>query len=255
MPVPPSSPADVSPSVAPGPSTGSLTIGAVLGALAPDFPDISISKIRFLEAEGLITPERTGSGYRRFSPDDLERLRYILTAQRDRFWPLKVIREALDKLERGLEPSQRDTASSRPQVPAATDDPDLPTAFDLSRRGDLRLTDEELRDAAGLDKPTFDALATYGLLRPDLTGHYGDAALAVARAAGALAEYGVEPRHLRPFRTAADREIGLVQQIVSPVRGRNRRTGGAVPGDPTPQILAECIALHTALVKAGLVED
>jgi DNA-binding transcriptional MerR regulator len=232
-----------------------LTIGAVLAALAPDFPDITISKIRFLEAEGLLTPERTKSGYRTFSPDDLERLRYILTAQRDRFWPLKVIREALDKLERGLEPAPDDAASARPQVPAGVGDPDLPTAFDLSRRGNLRLTDAELREAAGLDQPTFEALSTYGLLRPDSSGHYGDAALAVARAAGDLAAYGIEPRHLRPFRTAADREIGLVQQVVSPIRGRSRRTGGTVPRDPTPQILAGCIALHTALVKAGLAAD
>jgi hypothetical protein len=112
-----------------------------------------------------------------------------------------------------------------------------------------------MRDASGLDKPTFEALSTYGLLRPDPTGHYGDASLAVARAAGALAAYGIEPRHLRPFRTAADREIGLVQQVVSPIRGRNRATDRTVPRDPTPQILAECIALHTALVKAGLGTD
>jgi len=223
--------------------------------LARDFPDITISKIRFLEAEGLVAPERTGAGYRRFSPDDLERLRYILTAQRDRFWPLKVIREALDKLERGLEPAPGGGTSSRPQVPIGAGDPDLPTAFDLSRRSDLQLTDVEVRDASGLDKPTFEALSTYGLLRPDPSGHYGDAALAVARAAGALAAYGIEPRHLRPFRTAADREIGLVQQVVSPIRGRNRAPGRAAPRDPTPQILAECIALHTALVKAGLAAD
>ena len=227
----------------------------MLAALVPDFPDLTISKIRFLEAEGLLTPERTGSGYRTFSADDLERLRYILTAQRDRFWPLKVIREALDKLERGLEPAPGDGASARPQVPAGVGDPDLPTALDLSRRSDLRLTDIELREAAGLDQPTFDALSAYGLLGPDSSGHYGDAALAVARAAGALAAYGIEPRHLRPFRTAADREIGLVQQVVAPVRGRSRSAGGKVPRDPTPQILAECIALHTALVKAGLAAD
>jgi DNA-binding transcriptional MerR regulator len=232
-----------------------MTIGAVMAVLAPDFPDITISKIRFLEAEGLVTPQRTGTGYRRFSPDDLERLRYILTAQRDRFWPLKVIREALDKLERGLEPAPGGGASSRPRVPAGTGDPDLPTAFDLSHRSNLRLTEVEVRDASGLDKPAFEALSTYGLLRPDPTGHYGDAALAVARAAGALAAYGIEPRHLRPFRAAADREIGLVQQVVSPIRGRNRTTGRTVPRDPTPQILAECIALHTALVKAGLAAD
>ena len=103
-----------------------LTIGAVLAALSPDFPDITISKIRFLEAEGLVTPERTGSGYRTFSPDDLERLRYILTAQRDRFWPLKVIAEALDKLDRGLEPVYNDQTPAHPQVPAGPGDPTCP---------------------------------------------------------------------------------------------------------------------------------
>jgi DNA-binding transcriptional MerR regulator len=229
-----------------------MTIGAVLAALVPDFPDVSISKIRFLEAEGLLTPERTGSGYRTFSPEDLERLRYILTAQRDRFWPLRVIREALDKLDRGLEPAPGDAAPSGPRVPAGASDPDLPTALELGRRADLRLTDVELRDAAGLDQATFEALSTFGLLRPDSSGHYSDAALAVARAAGALAAYGIEPRHLRPFRTAAEREIGLVQQVVSPIRGQRRRKDGKVALDPTAQILVECIALHTALVKAGL---
>ena len=232
-----------------------LTIGAVLATLAPDYPDVSISKIRFLEAEGLLTPGRTSSGYRTFSPDDLERLRYILTAQRDRFWPLKVIREALDQLDRGLEPGRGDVSPSRPQVPVGATDPDLPAASELGRSGDLRLTAGELRGAARLDQPTFEALCTFGLLRPDSSGHYGDAALAVARAAGALAAHGIEPRHLRPFRTAADREIGLVQQVVSPIRGRSRGTGGKVKHDPTPQILAECIALHTALVRAGLAAE
>lgn len=229
-----------------------MTIGAVLAALSPDFPDVSISKIRFLEAEGLVTPDRTGSGYRTFSTGDLERLRYILTAQRDRFWPLKVIAEALDKLDRGLEQAQDDISPARPQVPAGATDPRLPTALEVGRRGHLRLTDDELRQAAGLDTPTFEALCTFGLLHPDSGGHYGEAALAVARAAGALAAYGIEPRHLRPFRTAADREIGLVQQVVSPLSGRRRGTGGKVTHDPTPQILAQCIALHTALVRAGL---
>jgi DNA-binding transcriptional MerR regulator len=240
----------------PGPRAARpLTIGAVLAALSPEYPDISISKIRFLEAEGLISPERTESGYRIYSPDDVERLRYILSAQRDRFWPLKVIREALDKLDRGLAPVPGERASARPQAPARVNDPDLPTAAILGRRGDLRLTDIELCDAAGLDQPGFEALVTYGLLRPDAGGHYGDAALAVARAAGALAAYGIEPRHLRPFRTAADREIGLVQQVVSPLRSRARGTGGSAEVDPAPAILAQCIALHTALVKAGLAAD
>ena len=229
-----------------------MTIGAVLAALVPDFPEVTISKIRFLEAEGLITPERTSSGYRTFSPDDLERLRYILTAQRDHFWPLRVIAEALDKLDRGLEPAGGDASPSRPQVPLPATDPNLPGASDLRRRGALRMTTAELREAAGLDKPTFEALSTFGLLRPDSSGHYGEPSLAVARAAGALAAYGIEARHLRAFRTAADREIGLVQQVLSPIRGRAKGPGGKVAHDPTSQILAECIALHTALVKAGI---
>lgn len=232
-----------------------MAIGAVLAVLAPDFPDVSISKIRFLEAEGLLTPKRTGSGYRAFSPDDVERLRYILSAQRDRFWPLRVIAEALDKLDRGLEPAPGDVAPSRPSVPSGAADPHVPRASELSRRGKLRLTAKELREAVSLDQPTFEALTTFGLLRADSTGHYGDADLSVAHAAGALAAYGLEPRHLRPFRTAADREIGLVQQIVNPIRSRARGGNGKVTSDPTPAILAQCIALHTALVRAGLAAE
>jgi DNA-binding transcriptional MerR regulator len=251
MPVRPSNP----PRVSSAPPARTLTIGAVLAALVPEFPDVSISKIRFLEAEGLLTPQRTRAGYRTFSSEDLERLRYILTAQRDRFWPLKVIREALDKMERGLEPDHGNQVSAHPVVPAEVGNPALPTARELGRRSKLRLTDAELRKAASLDQPTFEALTTYGLLRTDPTGHYGEAALAVARAAHALSAYGIEPRHLRPFRTAADREIGLVQQVVTPMRGRNGGANGKVTHDPTPQILAECIALHTALVKAGLAAD
>jgi DNA-binding transcriptional MerR regulator len=248
---PPVSPKRASPPASPQ----RTSIGAVLAALTPEFPDVTISKIRFLEAEGLITPQRTRSGYRTFSPDDLERLRYILTAQRDRFWPLRVIADALDKLDRGLEPGPGDAAPSRPQVPAPATDPDLPGASALRRRTRLRMTDLELRHATGMDKPTFEALSTYGLLRPDPSGHYGEPALAVARASSALAAYGIEPRHLRAFRSAADREIGLVQQVLAPIRGRSRGTGGKDAHDPTAQILAECIALHTALVKAGLAAE
>lgn len=224
------------------------TIGQVLLTLQPDFPDVSISKIRFLEAEGLVTPTRTGSGYRTFSDDDLSRLRYILTAQRDRFWPLKVIREALDAIDRGLTP-EGETAGSRPAAPRPPEDQDLPSAASLAARTDLRLTRDELARAAGLDAGVFESLETFGLLRPDASGHFGEGALAVAHHAAALAAYGIEPRHLRPFRTAADREIGLVQQVVSPHRGG---AGSGARKDPTGEILRQCIGLHAALVKDGL---
>ena len=228
-----------------------LTIGAVLARLQPDFPDISISKIRFLEAEGLVTPSRTAAGYRTYAEADLDRLRYVLTAQRDRFWPLKVIRDALDAMDRGLQPAPGSPDGARPSVPAEAADPALPAPHELRTTQRLRLTAGELCEAAGLDRPAFDALVTYGLLRDDGSGHFGEPDLAVARAAGALAAYGIEPRHLRPFKTAADREIGLVQQVVSPLRGRGAAREGP---DPTHEVLASCIALHAALVRSGLAD-
>jgi DNA-binding transcriptional MerR regulator len=234
---------------------GTRTIGGVLAALTPDFPDLTISKIRFLEAEGLVTPHRTGSGYRTYTDRDVERLRYVLTAQRERFWPLKVIRDALDAMDRGLTPGEADGAGPQPRVPDIATDPHVPSAAALSAPPTLRLTARELREAAGLDRPTLDALETYGLVRADSSGHFDDDALAAARAAAALASYGVEPRHLRPFRTAADREIGLVQQIVRPARsaaGRTSRGDAQAPEDPTSEVLRLCVALHTALVRAGV---
>lgn len=227
-----------------------MTIGAVLAALKADFPDVSISKIRFLESEGLVTPQRTGAGYRTYAQVDLERLRYILTAQRDHYWPLKVIRDALDALDRGLTPAAgAPDAVSRPRVPAPVPDAQVPTAAQIAATGELRLTRAELVAAAGLDEQTAQALETFGLLRTDASGHFGEASLSVAHTAAALAAYGIEARHLRPFRTAADREIGLVQQVVTPHRAAS---GRGAASDPTAEVLRLCIALHTALVKDGL---
>lgn len=227
-----------------------LTIGAVLDLLKSDFPDVSISKIRFLESEGLIHPERTVSGYRTFDDEDVRRLTYILTAQRDRFWPLKVIRDALDAMDRGLQAPA--PAQERPQVPQVPVDRNLPTAADLvpDHVADLRLTREELARSAGLTDATVEALCTYGLLRPGRDGHFPASSLAVAQACAALSSYGIEARHLRPFRTAADREIGLAEQVLSPLRGREGERSEQVKA----ALLRECIALHAALVKASLGE-
>ncbi len=224
-----------------------MTIGAVLEDLRADFPDISVSKIRFLEAEGLIAPERTAAGYRLFTDADVSRLRYVLVAQRDRFWPLKVIREALDALDRGLAgPDEFD----RPGPPAAVTDPALPSARTLRRTSTLRLTVTELQDATGLTSETVESLRSFAVLTPSESGHYDDDQLAIARAAATLSAYGVQARHLRPFRSAADREIGLVEQILGSARPDRR------PGQPDPhaEVLAACVALHVALVKAGLSE-
>nr|WP_245544702.1 MerR family transcriptional regulator [Mobilicoccus pelagius] len=212
---------------------------------------MTISKIRFLESEGLVSPRRTPSGYRSFSDEDVERLRFVLTAQRDRFWPLRVIREALDARDRGLEVSL-DVAGPQPagpRMPAVAVDPDVPTAEELARpEKAYRLTRAEIARAAELDAATVDALVTYGLIAPDAEGHFDSRALQVARAAAGLAAYGLEPRHLRPFRTAAEREVGLLNQISAPARRRSEENGRRVAAD----VLQHCIALHTALVKAGL---
>lgn len=220
-----------------------LTIGRLLARLQDDFPDLTPSKVRFLEAEGLLTPERTSSGYRTFVEGDVARLRYILTAQRDRYWPLRVIKDALDALDRGLAEPEQGGGIPRPPVPLR--DPDVPEASQLRATRTLSLTGPELRSAAGLDRDTFRALESFGLLQSDPHGHFDAHALDVAVAAARLAAHGLEARHLRSFRTAADREIGLVRQVLSTSRGDTRE-------DATAEMLSSCIALHVALVKAGI---
>ncbi|MDE9367367.1 MerR family transcriptional regulator [Luteipulveratus sp. YIM 133132] len=224
------------------PSGRGLTIGAVLERLRSDFPDLTVSKVRFLDTEGLVSPQRRDSGYREYSERDIERLRFVLTAQRDRFWPLRVIRDALDAFDRGL-PPEEGPSGGLPAVPPPVGDDDLPSADDLStplRR--LRLTRAELSDGSGLAPSQVTELETFHLITADAEGYFGEADLTVARAAEALAAYGVSGRHLRAFRLAADREIGLVEQTAG--------SDGAKRAD----VLARCLTLHVALVRAGLQE-
>ena len=220
-----------------------LTVGAVVRDLSEEFPDVTISKVRFLEAEGLVTPARTASGYRQFTPEDVERVRYVLRAQRDHFWPLRVIKDNLEAIDRGLAPG--DAGDGRPVAPAPVPDPDVPDAVDLAVRRDLRLTAAELARATGLAPAEVADLAAHGLLRPDPSGLHDEADLQVAHAAAGLGAYGVEPRHLRGFRAAADREVGLVEQVAGPRRGADAQRHAA-------EVAHLCLALHAALVRGGL---
>lgn len=223
-----------------------MRIGAVLEQLQNDFPDVSISKIRFLEAQGLVLPQRTPAGYRVYTPADVERLRYILTAQRDRFWPLKVIGEALDALDRGLDLSPEGVDSAGPKPAPPPKDADVPPVAELLRTSRVRLTRAELADSAGCGVATVDSLQEYGLIHPDATGHFGTADAQIAAAAGALTAFGLEPRHLRAFRAAADREVGLVEQALATHNDPGDRQRAAA------EIAHACLQLHAALVKAGL---
>ncbi len=229
-----------------------FNIGQVLDQLRPDFPGVTIPKIRFLEDKGLIKPERTPAGYRKFTAADVDRLRYILTMQRDHYLPLKVIGEHLDAIDRGLEPPPIESVvPTVPQVALAADG--LPSAESFRRRDDLRLSRKELLKIAGIDEDLLQRLEQFGLIVPRTgTGHYDTDALVVARTARELADYGFEPRHLRAFKTAADREVGLVEQVVAPHK-RGRDTAARARAEETvSEIAALSVRLHATLVKAGL---
>jgi len=230
-----------------------ISIGEVLELLRPDFPGLNISKIRYLESEGLVEPERTAAGYRKFSHRDVARLRYVLTAQREHYLPLKVIREHLDALDRGLEPPALPTTG--PQVPRVVLAGDgMPSREAFATGGpELRVSRRELIETAGIDEDLLEQLLSFGMvrMRPG-SKHFDGDALVVAQAAGELATYGLEPRHLRAFKTAADREVGLLEQVVAPIR-RQREAGAQGRADEAVRdIAALSVKLHATLVKSGL---
>ncbi len=229
-----------------------MNIGEVLERLRPDFPGVTIPKIRFLEAEGLIKPERTPAGYRKFTGGDVDRLRYILTMQRDHYLPLKVIGEHLDAIDRGLEPPPIDSVvPTVPKVALAADG--LPSKESFSRGDQLRLSRKELLKIAEVDEELLDQLEQFGLIKPRPgTGHYDSDALVIVRTARELADFGFEPRHLRAFKTSADREVGLVEQVVAPQKRGRDAAARARAEDTVSEIAALSVRLHATLVKTGL---
>ncbi len=236
---------------------GHLSIGEVLSLLQDEFPDITISKIRFLESQGLIDPERTPSGYRKFYEIDIARLRWILVQQRENFLPLKVIKE---RIERG-ELDDELSADSEPDAKADQDPAraevvvDRPAELGLDHRAraaspveeegsdrgrgaaraardavrtapldagtaSMALSREELADAAGITPAEVADLERFGLLSGRTIGPtvlYDESALGVARLAAGFLRHGVEGRHLRMYKVAAEREASFFQQVVMPL--------------------------------------
>jgi DNA-binding transcriptional MerR regulator len=217
--------------------TPRLTIGEVLAVLRDDFPDVTISKIRYLESEDLVHPQRTPSGYRKFSRADVSRLRYVLAAQRDQYLPLRVIKEHLEALDRG-EPLP---GSTPPAAPPPEEEADTGS-----------LTTEQFARASGLEPGQLADCVQFGLLATDADGLHPAADLPVARAAAGLARHGIEPRHLRVYQNGAEREAGLVEQLVAPVlrarseEARNRAT------EKLRELVALSAQLHGALLEARL---
>jgi DNA-binding transcriptional MerR regulator len=230
------------------PARGTLSIGEVLSQLRVEFPDITISKIRFLEDQGLVQPDRTPSGYRKFSASDVARLRYVLGQQRDHYLPLRVIKEQLEAIDRGQNPSG---AAPRPAHLAITDN--APTAEHFrAAPAAMRLSRQELLNTAGLRPDQLAELEQFGLISQRSGDTYDDDALAIARVVAELARYGIEGRHLRSFKAAAEREVGLFGQVVGPLARQRSGDGRARAEEAIRELAALSVRLHTALVQIGL---
>lgn len=230
------------------PARAYLSIGEVLSKLKTEFSDITISKIRFLESEGLIEPQRTPSGYRKFTSNDLERLRFVLLAQRDQYLPLKVIKDNLDAMDRGLVPAKTIGAVATPRL--VSQDGVL-SADQFASNNDLRLTRAELISASNLSDDQLTEIESYGLI--SIRGrHYDSVALAIAKAVAEISAFGIGARHLRAFKTAADREIGLVEQVTTPLLRQKGAEAIARAEEVERELASLSIRLHASLVRAGL---
>ena len=237
------------------PARDHLSIGEVLALLQEDFPDLTISKIRFLESEGLLDPERTPSGYRKFYADDVERLRWILVQQREHFLPLKVIKTKLEEVQGDERAAGRaDPVEPHGVVHATTAgidgaDPGLAGAS---------LTVEELAGAAGISPEDIGELERFGLLvgrsvGPDVL--YDEGALVIARLAAGFRRHGVEPRHLRMYKVTADREAGFLEQVVTPIlKQRNPAARGRALA-MVDDLLQQGAQLRAAMLEQALRDN
>jgi DNA-binding transcriptional MerR regulator len=259
------------------------SIGDVLNQLRDEFPDITISKIRFLESQGLIDPERTPSGYRKFYPGDVERLRFILRQQRENFLPLKVIKEKLDEIDKEggfnaegavFEDDSQDKlldqqtvdqlfeetrraaqAAEARSVAAEVVDDDSPDDLGRSESG-VSLTRAELARAADITDEELGRLEEFGLVIPSLAGRdrvlFDEDALVVARVCGSFMRHGIEPRHLRMYRAFADREASLFEQVLLPYRRQRNPEAQARVTETLGDLSGLGRQLRTALLRQAV---
>ncbi|HEU0241045.1 MAG TPA: MerR family transcriptional regulator [Micromonosporaceae bacterium] len=242
-----------------------VTIGEVLARLREDFPDVTISKLRFLEAEGLVEPRRTPAGYRKYSAADIARLRYVLGAQRDRFLPLRVIREQLDAMDREPDASvgpwtaveQTNGAGAPRSAPEQRDGVGGRAAGEsIAEAGSrARFSRDEVLTRCGLTDEMLTELEATGLLGARTPGWYDGDALVVAQVAAAFAGYGLAPRHLRAYRAGADREVGVFAQLLAPLQRASTAAGRSRAVDVARELTTLSQQLHGALVRIGLRDE
>lgn len=211
-----------------------LSIGQVLARLTTEFPDLTPSKLRFLEERQLLSPSRTESGYRKFSAADLERLRFVLSLQRDHYLPLKVIRGYLDDLDAGREPELPRGAQAAPSM--------LSTERRLSR-------EELIREAGATPQLLNDAVSSSLIIASD---HYSDDVLAVLRSLVELQRTGIEPRHLRTFRASAERELGLIENALMPITHRKDSSSRAQAIELAREIAGQLEIVRSSLIRSAL---
>lgn len=219
-----------------------MRISDVLAALETEFPAVSHSKLRFLEEQGLVTPVRTPAGYRQYSPADVERLRYVLRQQRDRYLPLKVIGAQLAELDAG-----RAVEGLAPHL--ATQDGET-----ARQAGNEPHTPAGLADLLGVEESFVADLLEAGVVTADAAGRLAPWTVEVVRAAAALAEHGLEARHLRAARQAADRQVDLVEQLVAPWRSQRSASARARAATIAAEAAELMAQLHTALVRGAASE-
>jgi DNA-binding transcriptional MerR regulator len=242
------------------PALAGMSIGAVLDLLRPDFPDVTISKIRFLEAEGLVTPQRAASGYRRFTAYDCARLRFILTAQRDHYLPLKVIRAQLDAQPDGALPPfgspygvpRLVSVAGRGEVGGGAGAGSTGSDTTAVAPTHIRLSREDVLERSGVEADLLTALLKAGVITTGPGGLFDEHDVVILQCARALSEYGVEPRHLRAFRSAADRQSDLIAQIAGPLVKADKAGARDRADDLAREVAALAITLHTSLIKSAV---
>jgi DNA-binding transcriptional MerR regulator len=217
----------------PGGST-LLSIGQVLAKLNPEFPDLTPSKLRFLEERQLVAPARTESGYRKFSSTDMDRLRFVLTMQRDHYLPLKVIRGYLSEMDAGRTPELPGGGAAAPSM--------LSSERRFSR-------DELIREAGANAMLLGDAISASLIVPADL---FGEDVLAVLKSLVELQRSGIEPRHLRGFRAAAERELGLIENALMPVARRKDSSSRARAAEMAREIAGQLEIVRSSLIRSAL---
>ncbi|HIW94881.1 MAG TPA: MerR family transcriptional regulator [Candidatus Corynebacterium gallistercoris] len=219
------------------------SIGDVLKQLTADFPDVTVSKIRYLESEGLISPRRSQSGYRRFSPEDIRRLRYILTLQRDNFMPLKVIREQLDAMDEG----KVTPVATRRSTPAGA-----VSADQLRAAETRRLTRADVTARAGVEDSFTGSLIRLGMITADASGFFSVDDVTIVELSSRLAEHGLDTRHLKSLMTIANRQYDMVARVADPLAHARDENAQQRSLETAREVSALIISLNTALVKGNL---